>query len=85
MQVVLIWVIALFLLVMVAKSSSTRVRLVLISFKKAGSGFMMGPGLLAMLWPECWYFVLYLIPIFVIIVLVDNLPRVSGRWGGVEI
>ena len=51
-QVVLVWVVALFLLAIVAKSLFTKAGLVLISFKNTGLGFMMGSSLLAMLWPE---------------------------------
>jgi len=47
-----IGVIALFLLAIVARSSFTRAGSVLISFKNAGLGFMMGPGMLAIFWPK---------------------------------
>jgi len=52
MGVVCFLVVALFCLAMVARSSLTRAGLVLISFKNARLGFMMGPGVLAIEWPE---------------------------------
>ena len=52
MGVVCFLVVALFCLAMVTRSSLTRAGLVLISFKNAGLGFMTGPGVLAIFWPE---------------------------------
>ena len=48
------WVVALFLLVIVSRSSLTRAGSVLISFKNTGLGFMTGPSVLAIFWPK-WF------------------------------